>query len=456
MAGWPDDAPQSVELVFKLGDGREVRRDLVRVSDESSPRAGVSEHRYLFRRACAYLRQGKFRLLLRKTIGYGRRNPRFGSADEAAVAARLKGRDCLILIDHSMGGGANHYRETQVAQWLADGQTVVLVSFRMASMIAFIEVRDRQGTILSKLESLESLGPIVESASIKQIFFNCAVSFPRPRQLQQVLLDIKSRSRADLIVVMHDYFLVCPSPFLLDDAGKFCGIPSSDRCNECLAAHQDGFVSLTGERSMGSWRALWGELLDVADEVRCFSQSTWRLLARAYPRIAERATLIPHEVEPLRPVRDTRVERACLTVGVIGSISYHKGASVVVDLANAIIDAGVEMKIVVIGSVDAACPPGVVSQTGPYAQDDLPKIVEKHKINIALLPSICPETFSYVAHEIVSMGLPFMCLDLGAQADLARSQPAGRVALRQDGPGLMQELIAFDRHLHPLSLKVLS
>jgi glycosyltransferase involved in cell wall biosynthesis len=255
---------------------------------------------------------------------------------------------------------------------------------------------------------------------------------------------------------MHEYFLLCPSPFLLDNTGSYCGVPALVKCDTCLSTHQEAFVSLTGERSLRNWRALWGEFLEAAEEVRCFSESSRRLLARAYPDVAGRATLRPHPVEPLRPVRNSRTLPACLTVGVIGAISQHKGAGVVAELAQAIVDADAPVRIVVIGNLDASCPPEVVRQTGPYRRGDLPSVIEKHKIDIALLPSICPETFSYVAHEIVAMGLPLVCLDLGAQADLARSQPAGRVAQRQDGPGLLEEIIALDRHLHPLSLKVLS
>lgn len=456
MAGWGDTPPDKAEFVFELSDGRLLRRDLAVAVDQATPHAGVSEWRYLLKRAWAYLRQGKIAHLLYKSIRYGRRNPRLKSFDEVALAARVAGRRCRVLIDHSMGGGANHFREAQVAEWLSAGETIILLSFRMASMTAFVEVRDRKGSMASELDSIERLATIVESARVIQIFFNCAVSFPRPQQVRDVLLDIKRQSGAELVVAMHEYFLVCPSQFLLDSTGNFCGVPSLEVCDSCLNAHEDGFVSLTGERSVRNWRALWGDFLAAADEVRCFSQSTLRLLARAYPEVAARATLRPHKVEPLRPVSNSRLEQSSLVVGVIGAISHHKGAGVVAALANAIVDMGAAVKIVVIGSVDAVCPPTVVEQTGPYSQDDLPNIVEQHKINIALLPSICPETFSYVAHEIVSMGVPLMCLDLGAQADLARSQIAGRVSSRQDGSGLLEEIIAFDRFLHPLSLKVIS
>lgn len=456
MAGWGNTPPSKVELIFELSDGQVIRRDLGTTVSESVPRAGVSEHRYLLKRAWAYLRRGKLGHLLYKSIRYGRRNPRLRSSDEIAIAAKVAGRRCRLLIDHSMGGGANLFRETLVSEWLAQGDTVILLSFRMASMTTFVEVRDRKGSMISSLTRLDLLKAIIESARVVQIFFNCGVSFPRPQQLQQLLLDIKRQTGAELVIAMHEYFLICPSQFLLNSSGAFCGVPSLSECDTCLRSHEDGFVSLTGERSVESWRALWSRLLDAADEIRCFSESSRRLLKRAYPNLRREPALCPHQVEPLRTVRSTRAEQPELTVGVIGAISHHKGAAIVSGLADAIVKAGAAIRIVVIGNIDASCPASVVKQTGPYSQDDLPKIVEKNRINIALFPSICPETFSFVAHEIVSMGLPLMCLDLGAQADLARSQPIGRVSLRQDGPGLLEEIIAFDRQLHPLSLKVLS
>lgn len=456
MAGWGEESPVRIELLFELYDGRLQRHELELAISRAKSRAGVSERSYLLKRAWGYVRQGKLGYLARKSIRYLRNNPRPGNADLVTISARVKGRRCRLLIDHSMGGGANLFRERLVADWLATGETVILLSFRMASMEAFLEVRDCKGTLSSTLKQLDMLKDILETTQLLQIFFNCAVSFPRPRHLQELILNILLRSNAELVVAMHEYFLVCPSHFLLDHTGSYCGVPSITQCSSCLRKHGDGFVSLTGERSVEEWRAMWIKLFDVASEIRCFSESTRRLLDRAYPGMASRAILRPHDVEPLRPARSSRLEQAELTIGVIGAISYHKGAGVVADLACAIVKADAPVRIVVIGTIDAPCPPGVVHQIGPYKQDDLPGIVEKYKINIALLPSICPETFSFVAHEIISMKLPLICLDLGAQADLVRSQSTGHVSSRQDGPGLLDEIIAFDRYLHPLNLKVIS
>ncbi|WP_193603590.1 glycosyltransferase [Pseudomonas fluorescens] len=456
IAGWKEDFPEKIELVFEMQAGLTGCHELALPELNATSKAEVSRHLYLAKRAWAYLRRGSIKTLVKKCLRYRGSNPTLSSPDEDSLVARLKNGPCRLLIDHSMGGGANLFRERVASDWRSAGDTVILLSFRVSSMQTFVEVRDRNGTYSCVLPDLNSFVDLLVQADLKEVFFNCAVSFPHPQSLRAFMLALKQRTRASLVVAIHEYFLVCPSHFLLDNKGQYCGIPSISRCNTCLSDHPDGFVSLTGERSIVRWREMWGELLHAADEVRCFSKSSCTLLERAYPGMGARAKLSPHYMTPLREVRIPKQPQQYLTIGVIGSISHHKGAGVLSSLAEAIHQVGAPVRIVVIGNVDAPCHSEVVTETGPYEQDDLPKIVEKHGISIAFLPSICPETFSFVAHEILSMKLPLICLDLGAQADLVRSLDAGYIATRQDGPSLLEDILAFDRSLHPLSLKVIS
>ncbi|WP_199522019.1 glycosyltransferase [Pseudomonas protegens] len=456
IAGWGGEEPESLELVFEMQSGVIGRHVLTLPALDEAPGTEVTESIYLAKRAWAYLRRGNFKALLKKCVHYRGRNPTLMNQDEAALAVRLKNRRCRLLIDHSMGGGANLFRERVACEFKETGDTVILLSFRVSSMQAFVEVRDRSGSYSCKLSNLSILIELLERAHLQEVFFNCAVSFPQPQTLREFMLTLKRRTGANLVVAVHEYFLVCPSHFLLDDTGKYCGIPATSRCNACLANHPDGFVSLAGERSIVRWREMWGEFLQVADEVRCFSRSSLTLLDRAYSGMGTRAKLSPHYVKPLREVSLPKQPQKYITIGVIGSISHHKGAGILEGLAEAIHQTNSPVRIVVIGNIDAPYPPEVLKETGPYVQDDLPKIVEKHSISIAFLPSICPETFSFVAHEILSMKLPLISLDLGAQADLVRSLDNGYIAKRQDGPSLLEDILAFNRSLHPLSLKVIS
>jgi glycosyltransferase involved in cell wall biosynthesis len=49
-----------------------------------------------------------------------------------------------------------------------------------------------------------------------------------------------------------------------------------------------------------------------------------------------------------------------------------------------------------------------------------------------MLPSIWPETFSFVAEELMSMQVPLCCFDLGAPAERVREYGLGRVIRETD------------------------
>lgn len=51
------------------------------------------------------------------------------------------------------------------------------------------------------------------------------------------------------------------------------------------------------------------------------------------------------------------------------------------------------------------------------------------KLNITkfLVPSICPETFSYTTDEIMQMGYPLIVFNLGAPAERVKNYEFGKV-----------------------------
>ena len=61
-------------------------------------------------------------------------------------------------------------------------------------------------------------------------------------------------------------------------------------------------------------------------------------------------------------------------------------------------------------------------------EDDLVELIEANRINLALFPSVCPETFSYVTEEMIRLELPIVAFDLGAPGERLRSYRNGRLA----------------------------
>ena len=182
-----------------------------------------------------------------------------------------------------MGGGANIYRNKYLAKQIAQGDIVLLLGFHIPTLQYFIEVRDSNSSHRYQVESVDSLLTAASHGAIRHLIYNCAVSFPQPLTIIDVLLELKRNTDCRFLVMMHDYFIICPSHFLINSSDQFCGVPDKQQCERCLPQHKDSFVSIPGIGDIAYWRKEWSRLLIAADEVRLFSESSWTLLKRAFP-----------------------------------------------------------------------------------------------------------------------------------------------------------------------------
>jgi hypothetical protein len=101
-------------------------------------------------------------------------------------------------------------------------------------------------------------------------------------------------------------------------------------------------------------------------------------------------------------------------VAVFGDITPNKGAQMLIATACLAARRGYFIEWHVFGSFRS---PGAVPSMkvhGAYSTDQMPAMLEEHGISAAVLPSVVPETFSYVAEEIASMAVPFAAFPLGA------------------------------------------
>jgi len=368
-----------------------------------------------------------------------------GSDVSSLLRADERKNICLIL-DHDLGGGANQYRHRFVETAIQSGQTVLVVTFHITTLTYNLILINERLKLRFEIPDLGFVLEAVKYLSVNEIIYNTAVSFVKPNEIPLFLKQLKDRTSGRLIVLIHDFYTICPSHFLLDDKTEFCNIPELSKCSKCLPNNSNGFVSLFDNYSVESWRILWGGLLMNADEIVSFSKNSAELLMTAYPLLQANNIIIrPHKTHFLLSKVPQVEDIGVLRIGVVGNISNHKGALPVHSLAKEIKNRGLELKIVIIGSISTDCDPAVVSQTGTYSHDKLSRLVEEAKVNIMLFPSVCPETFSYVVQELVDMELPVACFNLGAPAERLATYTKGLILSSSEPSTILDELIAFHK-----------
>lgn len=349
----------------------------------------------------------------------------------------------LLIIDHAMGGGANRYRDEQLAEALRPDRTVALLTYRVAQDRYLLDLCDGDSYVAVTATSRPEVERVLLGLGIGRILLNNLVSYPDVRAMTETIREVAARTGAAVTFPLHDYFAVCPSFNLLDQDGQFCGVPDLSRCRACLAEVDLPAPVLDVPRDIDAWRAAWSHMLGEADEIVAFSATSRTLLARAYPNLAaERVCVRPHTVDYM-PDRTVALDRSApLHIGVVGEISYAKGAEIVAALDDLMRRTGTSARLSVIGTLDRRHG-GQIAQTGRYRTADLPDLLAEHEITVCLIPSIWPETFCYVAEELLRLGMPVAAFDLGAPAERLRDHPLGLVLTSREPDRMLAELEAF-------------
>ena len=266
------------------------------------------------------------------------------------------------------------------------------------------------------------------------IIINNIAFFPNPLQIIEQTIKQK-KEKQKLVFVVNDYFSVCPSFFLLNKKGKYCGIPDIEVCRNCIKQNNLDYI-VNIERDIEKWRSIWQNFFINCDEIRVFSESSVELMIKAYPIIANKIVKVKPKYNKLFSSENNEIKNnytfnkdKLKTIAIAGALNYPKGSSIVKELVQKIEKSySDKLKIVVIGEIlDDFYKSKSLIVTGKYNREDLPKIAKQYKTNSFLFPSICPETYSIVCDEIMEMGYPLAVFNFGAQKEKAEKYEKGIV-----------------------------
>ena len=379
------------------------------------------------RRGLRHLRAGRWSVIVdrlrRITTEAGKS---FFSMAEKKMQVQ-SGEPFVLVIDHQLGGGANKFSLDKLEALKSEGRAVAYLRFNLPRLQYELSCQ-KDGTSDNQvfLDLASALGAIAQ-LNIAEIIVNNLVSYPEPRHILEWARSIKSSKKCTLRFYLHDFFAVCPTWTLINANGVFCQLPKPDVCRQCLAAMPAYFPSFIDDTDIAAWRRPWSEFIDECDDVVAFSQSTLDLYARAFPDSTglKKARVEPHRLNgPALAKVEPRLD-GILTIAVIGNISVQKGARIVKEMARLIMQNHLDARIVILGSLDEMEPSPCLEVLGPYQTHKLPELLARENTSVCLLPSICPETFSYATSEIMQMQLPVAVFDLGAPAERVRNYADG-------------------------------
>jgi O-antigen biosynthesis protein len=355
---------------------------------------------------------------------------------------RLKNpRPSVLMINHGLGGGTQKH-VNEVARSVESKFRCYELASTNGKRVEIKSLSDDDG-LQQFYEIPHQLDALLERLKVLDVFH---VHFHHTIGLPLKLFDLPKLLGVEYDFTAHDFFALCPQINLVEDRGNYCGEPDRTACNICIKkrpAHGAGDIA--------AWRAYYAQLLANARHVYCPSHDTAIRLQRYFylPNIV----VAPHEVNTditLYQPEEMKSDQP-LVVCIIGALSKWKGADLVEAVAELVEKSRLPIRFVLIGFAYRQLndlSQRVLQITGPYQDDDLDALIEKHQPHVIWFTSQWPETYSYTLSAALRTQCAIVAPDLGAFSERLQSRPLSWVVPWNTTPaGFSDFFIALRRSL---------
>lgn len=335
--------------------------------------------------------------------------------------------NCVLIFDHKLGGGTNKYTKEIL---LKKHKYVVRVI--QVSKLKFVLECYESNSLIFKF-STHSLQLLIDNyfkdVKFEVFYINHLISFYSISSCIEIITSYAKRT----VYFFHDYFAVCPSYNLIDYNGVYCGGETDlEKCNYCIKKNNPTIHNFRQSRlefadNISNWRYNLREILRYCGQVICFSDSSYQIVVKIFPDIANRIEVKPHKLVKPLPLIQQKTDfssKQKLNIGILGRLSYPKGSEIVKPLSEKQLFLNHTFNLIVIGHFYSNLSSNY-KVTGEYNTNNLEKLARTHNIDLFINTSIWPETYCYAADEVMSMGFPLVSFDIGAHAERIKSYQHG-------------------------------
>lgn len=330
----------------------------------------------------------------------------------------------VVIFDHNIGGGTNRYSHELINAILSDEGSVIRIYISDKSwMIEWIGIDD--GMIFSD-SSADNIFASLAKTNCTDIIVNSLYAFPNVDDVIDRIIKLRRQLNASLDYKVHDFYAICPSQHLLDYHENYCFVPQKhDQCLTCLNNNSAAHWASSKPVDIVSWRDPFSRLFEVANVISVFDDSTVEILRKAFAVDVDKISVVPHSDSYFSP-NEKMICSKKIHIAVLGTLTTVKGADIVNALEEYIEQKKYIAELTVIGASYVPTAPEI-NVLGSYENKDLPEIIYNLKVNVILMPTIVPETYSYTISEAMKIGLPIVAFDIGAQGNRVKQYEFGEV-----------------------------
>lgn len=359
--------------------------------------------------------------------------------DYRRLISASRNRPVVLHVLHSLGGGTETYVRHISDLLKRRGILSIFIQpdgigrMRLSSNF----VTNTPNLVFAGFWDNESIDIIIRQLQVKCIHLHQILGFAPE------VLEFIGKLKIPLFVTLHDYTYICPQIFLLDQRNSFCGVRTSIVCHQCISAKRP----IADVDNVARWRGSMHGLLSKAARLLAPSETAAELYKQVWPDLP--ISVVPHPEPCLNPKFAPTAAGNPRIVAVVGAILPHKGAAIVEACIRDAEVRNLPLKFVVIGEFQSKRSP-YLDVIGRFSPTQLPNILSKLGAAIGFLPSIWPETYSYVLSEYYRFGLHPVVFNIGAQSERVKIAGYGTILpLNTGAPAVNDALIAIKLDLAP-------
>jgi len=320
----------------------------------------------------------------------------------------------LAVLHDRQGGTVRHVRE--LAAHFYDKALFLTLSPATGGCVMLRRAEETEGFALHfrVAEQMEELLQALRQLGVAHVHYHHLLGHA------QAIYDLPARLGVGYDYTAHDFYSYCANISLTGADARYRPPPaaalSPGQCG-CCPGENPAPLPLHG--SIAQWRHRNALLLTDARHVLAPSRDTATRIATLAPSAPVRAVGhldLPWQPLPV-PVARALQGNAPLKIVVLGALSAIKGADLLeaVALAAARQRAPVELHLLGYGYRNLKTrPASFLSVHGPYADEDLPALLDWLQPHLAWFPAQWPETYSYTLSACLAAALPVAAPDLGA------------------------------------------
>ncbi len=300
--------------------------------------------------------------------------------------------------------------------------------------------------VLRNASAEEALKKILDDFRIDIVHFQHLYGLPIS------FIEIAKDKGRRIAISFHDFFYWCLN-YNLINFGKnpvsFCDFNKhGEECYKCLRnLHYKVSADYPEDR-----RNYIENILARSDIFVAPSEFLRNAFLTFYPRIAlEKFTVIEHGTNKpiLKPWKRKRINSDTLNIAFLGNFTIEKGKGHYLELINHFRNHE-KVHFSIIGHLERHLDERGFQNLqilGGYNREKLPDILQREAIDIIILLSVWPETFSFTLSEAISNSIPVIATDLGALRERISKYMVGYlIPYENPVPRMVQIINDFLRH----------